>query len=194
MPRTASAGIIVVTSPGIDSFTFKNTDPARTAIDFDVTLKTLTGPGIGDGNGGPPFPLAFIGLPKVDGGFGEIVYQGGPGIAPGGTYTHSFPGWPANTVFDVEFSFPTPPPEGFILITSEGHFPTEGATDPVPEPGGFSLLAVGVIGLFSYRRAAEKRRSRLGSGAPVFHLSPAAGVEPTSCGSTRWKITSPSAA
>jgi len=148
IPCTSSA-VVITTNPGADSFVFTNLDPTRTATDFDVTLITVTGPGIGDGNGGAPFPLAFIGLPKVDGGFGTIVYQGGPGIPPGGTYTHSFPGWPANTMFDVTFSYPPPPNPFVIRVDFQGDFPTEGSTDPVPEPPIGILVAPACLALLA---------------------------------------------
>ena len=160
----ASVAVVITVNPGMDSFVFTNIDPTRTATDFDVKLITVAGPGIGDGDGGAPFPFAFIGLPAVDGGFGHIVYQGGPGIPPGGMYTHSFPGWPANTMFDVEFSFPPPPNPLAIRLVSQGHFPTEGSTNSTPEPSATILVAFGLLGLVAFRQAKSSRSGLVAKG------------------------------
>lgn len=143
------AAVVITIQPGIDSFDFLNLS-TRTATDFDITLVTITGPGIGDGNGGPPFPFALIKGPKVDGGFQGIEYKGGPGIPPGGTYTHSFPNWPAGTRFVVDFTYPPPPIPGVMLL-SAGHFPTEGFTSAAPEPSTLAIFGIGSLGLLSYR-------------------------------------------
>ncbi len=159
-PRQAGAELIF-TDPAKPSLTFTNMDPTRTATCFDVELVTPVGPGIGDdSDGGPPFSIAFGKGNHPGGGFNEIVYQG-TGIAPGGTYTHSFPGWPEGTVFDVTFTYPPPPIPGVIRISNPGNYPTEGFTTAVPEPSGAAFLAAGVfiaIGCALRRKPTARQR------------------------------------
>ena len=136
---------------GPNIFVFQN-NIAATATDFDVRIVMLPpgAPGIGGGFGGAPFP--FSNLLNA----GNINYRG-PGIAPGGQYTHEFIGFAVGTVFDIQFSYMIdgervlrdPILVGQIVSTAQGD------TNAVPEPTTLFLLGSGLAGV------AIKTRRRL---------------------------------
>ncbi len=130
----AANAVIIMVDPMIASYNFQNPDPRRTATDFRVVLLSVPPPGISGGSfGGAPFPNPVFELPATGGGWLRAIYNGPPGIAPLGTYTHAFPGWPAGTKFEVLFSYPALLGDDFLdpNILDIGTFRTEGVTSRV---------------------------------------------------------------
>lgn len=147
---------ITIPAPGVNTFVFQN-DSTERALDFRVVLASLPPPpAIGGGTGGTPFPDAHFELPATGGGFLRVIYDGGPGIAAGGMYTHSFPDWAVGAMFNVSFSYAggvLRDPKVIEVNTSKG----EGQTTPTPEPTTLFLLSAGLAGV------AVKTRKRLKS-------------------------------
>jgi len=159
---------IVITAGGPTTFTFQNGSffplPPR-ATDFHVSIVNGV---IGAGSGGDPFPVTVI--PEncqVEGGGATCMdFLAGPiggGIAPGGTYTFSFIGFPDQTQFQVAFSarvgdevvFFPPTPVGTPPIP-----PTTGSVTSVPEPSTMLLLGTGVAGVVCEMRKRLKNQAR----------------------------------
>jgi hypothetical protein len=168
-------GLEITVSPDHPSYSFVNL-AGVTAIDFEVKLVTLTGPGIDPeaSSGGPPFPTTFFSGPPVDGGWGGLSFVtagGGSGVGPSDDYTISFPGWPDGTIFDVSFTYPPPPIPGIQLILV-GDYPTEGVVLAAPEPStwGMTVLGFTTLGFAGYRRARRFAQLR---GIPDFRAGPA---------------------
>lgn len=145
----------ITIGPGPNIFVFENNHPTATALDFDVLVVMLPpgAPGIGGGFGGAPFPLTNL----VNA--GNIIYSG-PGILPGGQYTHEFVGFAVGTMFDVQFSYVIngqrvlldPILVGQIVSTAQGE------TNAVPEPTTLFLLGSGLAGVAIKTRKRLKHR------------------------------------
>ena len=152
--------LIFIPAPGVNTFVFQNVSDTLTATDFEVTVSTSFGLGIERGFGGAPFPVTTLQGPLVGGGFVRVVYDGGPGIPRGGTYTHSFPDWPVGTLFSVTFSSIIDgqrvlfDPRVLEVNRSAG----QGFTTPTPEPTTLFLLGTGVVGVVIKTRKRFKRR------------------------------------
>jgi hypothetical protein len=146
---TALADSITITiAQDQNSFTFTNPSIFSTATDFELTLLTVGGPGIGGGNGGAPFAggLALTG-PHAGGGFNNLTFSGDLGIPPGGTYKVKFIGFPIGTQFKITFT-----PIEVILASSPGQYSTTGRVTAVPEPSAFLLFASGLAGMAAFMR------------------------------------------
>ena len=148
--------IISIPAPGVHTFVFQNVQPTATATDFQVLVLSPS-VALGNGFGGTPFPVRSFQLPVASGGFLRFVYDGGPGIPAGGTYTHSFTDFQVGTVFSVTFSYLIGGQIVFLdprvlgVNTSVG----QGLTRAVPEPTTLLLLSTGLAGV------AIKTRKRL---------------------------------
>jgi hypothetical protein len=152
---------ISIPAPGVNTFVFVNAHPTATATDFRVVLASVPPPGIGNGSGGTPFPVTTLQLPATGGGFLRVIYDGGPGIPAGGTYSHSFPGWPVGTSFNVTFSYLI---GGQIVLMDptvrEVNSSTgQGATSPSPEPTALLLLGTGLMGFAMTARKRFRKRN-----------------------------------
>jgi len=151
--------LVIVTGPGANIFMFQNAHPTLTATDFRVVLLSVPPPAIGGGFGGAPFPVTNLQLPAAGGGFLRVIYDGGPGVAPGGIYTHRFPNWPVGTMFSISFSYLI---NGQIvlldpIVIGQSASNPQGQTTATPEPATLLLLATGLSGF-----AAAIRRRRIG--------------------------------
>jgi len=148
--------LLITTQAGqaANIFTFQNVHPTEVATDFHVVLLTPGPPVIGGGSfGGAPFPNLILVNPS-------ITYIGGPGIQPGGLYTHGFTGWPVGTQFEVTFSYTingqTVFMDPFIVITIAST--AQGETIATPEPTTMLLLGTGLAGVAIKTRKRFKRR------------------------------------
>lgn len=157
----------ITIGPGANgsTFTFVNAHPTETARDFSVILLTPPPPAIRGGFGGVPFPVTTLLQPADGGGFFAVNYSmgnNGTGIAPGGLYTHIFPGWPVGTQFEVQFSYIIngqavlldPTLAVVVGATSQGQ------TTPTPEPTTLLLLGTGLAGVAVKIRKGLKNRKQ----------------------------------
>jgi hypothetical protein len=157
-------GFVITVSPDHPSYSFVNFTNV-TAIDFDVKLLTLTGPGIDPeaSSGGSPFPTTFFSGPPVGGGWGGVSFVtagGGSGVGPLEDYSISFPGWPDGTMFDVTFTYPPPPVPGIIELIQVGDYPTEGVILAVPEPSTWGMMFIGFAPVSASRGIGRRARPR----------------------------------
>lgn len=154
--------IISIPAPGVNTFVFVNAHPTATATDFRVVLASVPPPAIGGGFGGTPFPVTTLQLPAAGGGFLRVIYDGGPGIPAGGTYTHSFPNWPVGTMFNVSFSYIIGGQIVLLdpIVVTVNSSTGQGATNPIPEPTTMVLLGTGLVGVAIKTRKRFKERQR----------------------------------
>jgi hypothetical protein len=97
----------VIITPPPTTWLFQNTQ-AITATDFRVVRANplpgqppLPGIDINASSGGAAFPNK-----KLEAGTNNVaIYTGPPGVPAGGFFAHSFPNWPAGTLFSVLFSY-----------------------------------------------------------------------------------------
>ncbi len=153
--EVSSAVVLMLGGPAPQTYKFTNTQ-LITATDFKVSLAfpdQAPPPAIGGGNGGIPFPVTNLQLPAAGGGFLRVIYDGGPGIAPGGMHTHSFIGFPAGFKIEALFSYNNNPNdlrEPQFELLSAGASAQGKTVASVPEPTStLSILALGTLGAAS---------------------------------------------